>query len=200
LFNFNLRKESRPRRLWAVFFGYDNYMKNIMTDWRLPNLRNIAIRLLMVVMMVGVVLPSPALALNVGDTLKLGPITLMDGKVLTAADLAGKHVVLQIWASWCPYCHRQNLNLIQLARDTKGGNLVVLGVSIDKDPKAAAQYVQKHGLNFPVAMITPELDRAIGKRKGIPELYVLDPKGKVLQKDFGEMIDLDVFELDRFSK
>ena len=175
-------------------------MKNTLTDWRLPNLRNIAIRLLMVVMMVGIVLPSPAQALNVGDTLKLGPITLMDGKVLTAADLAGKHVVLQIWASWCPYCHRQNLNLIQLARDTKGGNLVVLGVSIDKDPNAAARYVQKHGLNFPVAMITPELDRAIGKRKGIPELYVLDPKGKVLQKDTGEMIDLDVFELDRFSK
>ena len=175
-------------------------MKNTLTNWRLPNLRNIAIRLLMVVMMVGVVLPSPALALNVGDTLKLGPITLMDGKVLTAADLAGKHVVLQIWASWCPYCHRQNLNLIQLARDTKGGNLIVLGVSIDKDPNAAARYVQKHGLNFPVAMITPELDRAIGKRKGIPELYVLDPKGKVLQKDTGEMIDLDVFELDRFGK
>jgi thiol-disulfide isomerase/thioredoxin len=200
LFKRQLIEKSRPRRLWAVFFGYDNHMKNTLTDWRLPNLRNIAIRLLMVVMMVGVVLPSPAQALNVGDTLKLGPITLMDGKLLTAADLAGKHVVLQIWASWCPYCHRQNLNLIQLARDTKGGNLVVLGVSIDKDPNAAAKYVQKHGLNFPVAMITPELDRAIGKRKGIPELYVLDPKGKVLQKDFGEMIDLDVFELDRFSK
>jgi peroxiredoxin len=89
---------------------------------------------------------------------------------------------------------------MQLVRDTKGGNLVVLGVSVDKDPKAAEQYAQKHGLNFPVAMITPELDRAIGKRKGIPELYVLDPKGKVLQKDTGEMIDLDVFELDRFSK
>jgi hypothetical protein len=29
---------------------------------------------------------------------------------------------------------------------------------------------------------------------------VLDPQGKVLQKDTGEMIDLDVFELDRFGK
>ena len=176
------------------------HMKNTLTLWRFPNLRIIATRLFMAAMIVGVAAPSPAQALNVGDTLKLGPITLMDGKVLTPEDLAGKHIVLQIWASWCPYCHRQNLNLIQLARDTKGGNLVVLGVSIDKDPKAAAQYVQKHGLNFPVAMITPELDRAIGKRKGIPELYVLDPKGKVLQKDTGEMIDLDVFELDRFGK
>ena len=176
------------------------HMKNTLTLWRFPNLRIIAIRLFMAALIVGVAAPSPAQALNVGDTLKLGPITLMDGKVLTPEDLAGKHIVLQIWASWCPYCHRQNLNLIQLARDTKGGNLVVLGVSIDKDPNAAAQYVQKHGLNFPVAMITPELDRAIGKRRGIPELYVLDPKGKVLQKDTGEMIDLDVFELDRFSK
>ena len=176
------------------------HMKNTLTLWRFPNLRIIAIRLFMVAMIVGVAAPSPAQALNVGDTLKLGPITLMDGKVLTPEDLAGKHIVLQIWASWCPYCHRQNQNLMQLARDTKGSNLVVVGLSIDKDPKAAAQYVQKHGLNFPVAMMTPELDRAIGKRKGIPELYVLDPKGKVLQKDTGEMIDLDVFELDRFGK
>lgn len=175
-------------------------MKKTLTHWFLPNLRTFAIRLLMAAVIVGVVMPSPAQALNVGDTLKLGPVTLMDGKVLTPEDLAGKHVVIQIWASWCPYCHRQNQNLMQLVRDTKGSNLVVLGVSVDKDPKAAAQYVQKHGLNFPVAMMTPELDRAIGKRKGIPELYVLDPKGKVLQKDTGEMIDLDVFELDRFSK
>jgi thiol-disulfide isomerase/thioredoxin len=175
-------------------------MKQTLSHRRLPNLRNIVIRFLMVIVIVIAALPPPAQALNVGDTVKLGPITLMDGKVLTPADLAGKHVVIQIWASWCPYCHRQNQNLMQLVRDTQGGNLVVLGVSVDKDPKAAAQYAQKHGLNFPVAMITPELDRAIGKRKGIPELYVLDPKGKVLQKDTGEMIDLDVFELDRFSK
>lgn len=175
-------------------------MKNILTDWRLSNLRNIAIRVLMAVMFVGIVLPFSAQALNVGDTLKLGAITLIDGKVLTQEDLAGKHVVVQVWASWCPYCHRQNQNLMQLVRDTKGSKLIVIGVSIDKDPKAAAQYVQKHGLNFPIAMMTPELDRAIGKRKGIPELYVLDPQGKVLQKDTGEMIDLDVFELDRFGK
>jgi thiol-disulfide isomerase/thioredoxin len=200
LFNFNLGKEIRPRKLRAVFFGYDQHMKKTLTHWLLPNLRTFSIRLLMAAVIVGVAMPSPAQALNVGDTLKLGSITLMDGKVLTPADLAGKHVVIQIWASWCPYCHRQNQNLMQLVRDTKGSNLVVLGVSVDKDPKAAALYVQKHGLNFPVAMITPELDRAIGKRKGIPELYVLDPKGKVLQKDTGEMIDLDVFELDRFSK
>jgi thiol-disulfide isomerase/thioredoxin len=200
LFKPNLGEESRPRKLRAVFFSYDEDMKHILTLWRFPNLRNIAIHLLMAAVIVGVAVPSPVHALNVGDTIKLGPITLMDGQVLTPADLAGKHVVIQIWASWCPYCHRQNQNLMQLVRDTKGGNLVVLGVSVDKDPKAAAQYVQKHGLNFPVAMITPELDRAIGKRKGIPELYVLDPKGKVLQKDTGEMIDLDVFELDRFSK
>ncbi|MFM7012677.1 MAG: TlpA disulfide reductase family protein, partial [Betaproteobacteria bacterium] len=152
-------------------------MKTLLIHWRFPNLSGIATRLLLAVAILAVVFPSPAQALNVGDTLKLGPITLMDGKVLTPADLAGKHIVIQIWASWCPYCHRQNKNLMQLVRDTKGGNLVVLGVSVDKDPNAAAQYVQKHGLNFPVAMMTPELDRAIGKRKGIPELYVLDPRG-----------------------
>jgi hypothetical protein len=49
-------------------------------------------------------------------------------------------------------------------------------------------------------MMTPALDKAIGKRKGVPELYVVDPSGKVVQKDWGEMIDLDVYDLADYTK
>jgi hypothetical protein len=49
-------------------------------------------------------------------------------------------------------------------------------------------------------MMTPELSKAIGKRRGIPELYVIDPAGKIVQKDYGEMIDLDIFDLAAYAK
>lgn len=139
-------------------------------------------------------------AIEVGDTLKIDNLTTIDGQTITQESLAGKHVVVQVWATWCPYCHRQNINLIELVKRTEGLPMQVIALSIDRKPAAVPPYVEKHGLNFPVAMMTPELEKAIGKRKGIPELYVVDPTGKVVQKDYGEMIDLDVWDLIDYVK
>jgi len=49
-------------------------------------------------------------------------------------------------------------------------------------------------------MMTPDLAKRFGKRRWIPELYVIDPKGKIIQKDMGQMIDLDVYDLARFAR
>jgi len=62
---------------------------------------------------------TAANAIDVGETLKIDKLETIDGKTLTQSDLAGKHLIVQVWATWCPYCHRQNLNLIELARKTR---------------------------------------------------------------------------------
>jgi thiol-disulfide isomerase/thioredoxin len=139
-------------------------------------------------------------ALGVGDHIKVDKFVTVEGRQFTASDLKGKYLVVQVWATWCPYCHRQNNNLKELVRRTQGGNLQVIGLSVDKRQETVQNYIKNHEINFPVGMMTPELDRAIGKRRGIPELYVIDPSGRVLQKDVGQMVDLDIFELARFNR
>jgi len=141
-----------------------------------------------------------AAAIEVGDELIIDQLQTIDGQVIDREALKGKYLVVQVWATWCPYCHRQNINLIELANRTKGKPLEIIALSIDRNPADVGPYVNKHGLNFPVAMMTPALSKAIGKRKGIPELYVVDPSGKVVQKDWGEMIDLDVYDLADYVK
>ncbi len=139
-------------------------------------------------------------ALGVGDHIKFDKFVTVEGRQFSSSDLKGKYLVVQVWATWCPYCHRQNINLKELVRRTQGGNLLVLTLSVDKRQETVQNYIKNHEINFPVGMMTPELDRAIGKRRGIPELYVIDPSGRVLQKDVGQMVDLDVFELARFNR
>jgi thiol-disulfide isomerase/thioredoxin len=139
-------------------------------------------------------------AIEVGDSLTIDHLETIDGQVLTRESLKGKYLVIQVWATWCPYCHRQNLNLIELANRTKGKPLEIIALSVDRNSALVPPYALKHGLNFPVAMMTPALDQAIGKRKGVPELYVVDPTGKVVQKDWGEMVDLDVYDLADYVK
>jgi peroxiredoxin len=139
-------------------------------------------------------------AIEVGDTLIIDQVTTIDGRVITAQDLKGKHVIVEVWATWCPFCHRQNQNLIKLVEMTQGMPLQVIGISIDKKQSDVEAYVEKNKINFPNAMMTPALSKAIGKRRGIPELYVVDPNGIVVQKDYGEMIDLDIFDLAEYAK
>lgn len=157
-------------------------------------------RILSILLLMFLLCAPLAHALSVGDQLKIDKLTTVEGKELTEKELGGKYLVVQIWATWCPYCHRQNANLKELVRRTEGGNLLVIGLSVDKKIDTVKNYVQKNEINFPIAMMTPELDRAIGKRRGVPEVYVIDPTGRIVQKDFGQMVDLDVFELARFNR
>jgi thiol-disulfide isomerase/thioredoxin len=143
---------------------------------------------------------APALALEVGDTVHLPAVQLLDGRTIPAGGFAGKPVVVEIWASWCPYCALQNPRLQQLYARTHASGLQMLAISIDKHPSDATAYLKKHGYTFPATMDSPALREALGKRRGLPELYVIDAKGRVVQKEVGEMLEDDVAALDRYAR
>ena len=77
--------------------------------------------------------------------------------------------------------------------------LNIITISIDKTVSSVQAYLAKNSYTFPVVMMTPELSKAIGKRRGVPEVYVLNQQGKVIQKDYGLMVDLDFFDLARYA-
>ena len=87
--------------------------------------------------------------------------------------------------------------LYDKTRDTE---LRIVTLAVDKDPENTRSYIEEHEVTFPVAMMTPEMASRIGKRRGIPELYVVDPSGIVVQKDYGQMVEADVAELIRYSR
>ncbi|SOY90022.1 TlpA family protein disulfide reductase [Cupriavidus taiwanensis] len=141
-----------------------------------------------------------AAALEVGDTVRLPEVRTLDGRTLSAAALAGKPLVVEYWATWCPFCAMQNPRLQKLYERTRGTPLQVLAISIDKDPREPADYMNKRGYTFPATMDSPALQAVFGKRKGLPELYVIDARGRVVQKEVGEMLEDDVAALERYAK
>jgi len=140
-----------------------------------------------------------AAALEVGDTVRLPEVRTLDGRTLSAAALAGKPLVVEYWATWCPFCAMQNPRLQKLYERTRGTPLQVLAISIDTDPREAADYMKKRGYTFPATMDSPALQAVFGKRKGLPELYVIDARGRVVQKEVGEMLEEDVAALERYA-
>lgn len=140
-----------------------------------------------------------AAALEVGDTVRLPDVQTLDGRTLPASALAGKPLIVEVWASWCPFCAMQNPRLQKLYERTRGTPLQVLTISIDKDPREASAYLKQRGYTFPATMDSPALQSAFGKRKGLPELYVIDARGRVVQKEVGEMLEEDMAALERYA-
>ena len=139
-------------------------------------------------------------ALEVGDRLVLATVTILDGQVRDQAYWNEKNTLVQVWATWCPFCSKQNAHLNQLIKDIPPNSLNILTISFDNNEELVHGYMKKNRYDFPVAMMTPALIDAIGKRRGVPELYILDKEGRVIQKDYGLMVDLDFFDLAKYAQ
>ena len=140
-------------------------------------------------------------AAKVGDVVAWRDVALLDGAVLSAATLVdGPPVVVERWASWCPFCKRQNPHLQALAERHRGA-LTVLALSIDKEPAKARAYMQEHGYTFAAAMASqagPDGERWFGKLEGLPEIFVVD-RGRIVFRELGEMFPEDLAALGRFA-
>ena len=126
-------------------------------------------------------------------------VQLVDGHVIKAADLEGRTVVVEFWASWCPFCAKQNPYIERLNRAHGGKDLVVLTFTLDQTDEAARKYLKNHGYTFAAARATHEIERRFGGRRSLPEVYVVDPKGRVVFREAGEMFEEDVAALARFA-
>jgi thiol-disulfide isomerase/thioredoxin len=143
---------------------------------------------------------SQAKALEVGDSLPLGQLLSIQGESFGPDQWSKRNTIVQIWATWCSYCRTQNKYLEQLRQKVPTEQLNIVTISIDRRAESVKDYMEKNQYTFSVVMMTPELAKAIGKRRGVPELYVVNPQGRVIQKDFGLMVDLDLAELARYAK
>lgn len=126
-------------------------------------------------------------------------VTLVDGRVLKAAELQRKTVVVQMWASWCPFCMKQNPHIQKLHEASRGTGLQVLTFTLDRTPQAAREYLDKRGYTFAAALASPQVEAWFGKRRTLPEVYVIDPSGRIVFREDGEMFPEDIAALARFA-
>jgi len=117
-------------------------------------------------------------------TLPAFAVTDLDGRPVTAGDLAGKAVLVEFWATWCPPCRGTLAWLGELQRK-HAGRLVVVAAAIESDEADVRRIRDELGLDLRVAMGTPEMARAFGDLSALPTLFVFDRDGKTRGSFFG---------------
>jgi len=101
------------------------------------------------------------------------------------ADLRGKVVVLNFWASWCPPCleETQSLNHLQQDIAAKGG--VVLGMSVDEDQAAYEKFLLDNHVVFPTYRDASKKSAAEYGTSMFPETFLIDREGRLARKIVG---------------
>jgi len=122
---------------------------------------------------------------GVGDTAPQFSITADNGRTITASNFGGRLLVLNFWATWCQPCVEEVPSLDQFAKQMEGSGVVVLGVSMDTNPTAYRAFLDRAHVSFMTARDpSAKISGDYGTFK-YPESYIIDAKGKVVQKIIG---------------
>jgi cytochrome c biogenesis protein CcmG/thiol:disulfide interchange protein DsbE len=114
--------------------------------------------------------------------------TTFDGQTISSADLLGKGIVLNFWASWCDPCRDEAALLEETWKREHGNDIVFIGLDyLDQEPAAKA-YLAEFGITYPNG---PDLQSAAARRygiKGVPETFFIDPQGKISDIVIGPIV------------
>jgi thiol-disulfide isomerase/thioredoxin len=135
-----------------------------------------------------------------GTRIDIPDIVQLDGTGVSAAYWYGKVLVVELWASWCPFCAKQNPLVDRLHRERSAQGLEVLALSIDRDADVAARYVRAHGYAFRAAMFDDRWTAALGRPRQIPAIWVIGRDGRLAYFEMREMFAEDIAELARFLR
>ena len=129
------------------------------------------------------------------EPLQVGAVSMqtLDGRTLSTGDWQGKVALVNFWATWCGPCREEIPHLIQL-QERYPDHLQVIGISTDEgDPANVAAFAEGMGVNYPIVMATPELNRQFPGVFALPTSFVVDPDARIVQTHVG-LISPAVFE------
>jgi cytochrome c biogenesis protein CcmG/thiol:disulfide interchange protein DsbE len=121
-------------------------------------------------------------AADLGFTLKD-----MNGADVRLADLKGKVVLLNFWATWCGPCRLEIPWFVELQEKYRDQGFRIVGISVDDPPEALPPFAKQFKINYPivVGLDREDVQKAYGPIFGVPITFIIDRNGRICKKHVG---------------
>lgn len=141
--------------------------------------------------------PSTATAVTTTTTAALTPVPegvlnadlqTLDGKSFQLADYAGKVVVLDLWATWCPPCRIEIPHLVELHKEFAAQGVEVIGLDVDPTETVddVNAFAREFGINYKLGWADRSVAIALmGDNGSIPQTFVITRDGRILKRFIG---------------
>ena len=132
---------------------------------------------------ISMLLATSAIAFDLKDTA---------GQPQRLADLKGKWVVVNFWATWCAPCVKEIPDFAAFAK-ANADKVRVIGIALDwdetgkreADERKVKSFAKKVGLIYPLVLGDEKSEKSFGKMKGLPTTIIYDRAGKVVFQKTG---------------
>jgi thiol-disulfide isomerase/thioredoxin len=114
-------------------------------------------------------------------------VTLTDGHVLTGEALRGKVVLVNFWATWCPYCRKEKPVIEEFWQNYRERGFEVVSISVDDPPAKIAAWMRDKGYVFPAAPTSASVAAAFGHVPSVPFSFVVDTEGRIRHTVKGQL-------------
>ena len=123
---------------------------------------------------------------------ELAPLQMqsLSGEIIDSKPLfAGKVVILNLWATWCPPCRQEMPDLVRLSEILPADKFIVVGLSVDNSLEDVKNFVAEQKVSFP--MFWDKGGKTIAgpvfKSFRFPETFILNREGIVVEKIAGTL-------------
>ena len=111
-----------------------------------------------------------------------------ENKAVSLSALRGKPVILNFWATWCPYCKDEMPLFDQLYKE-EGNNILFMMIDLtDGQNETVSQgqaYITSKGFSFPVYFDTKQEAIDAYGLNAIPQTYFIDKDGYIVKNISG---------------
>ncbi len=122
------------------------------------------------------------------------------GKEVKLSDYKGKVILLNFWATWCPPCRKELPDLSTLSGEYKDKNFKLIGVSVDDNQEVLNNFLKTNNLPYtilfePNVLVSKYMDAAGQNQNVVPQTYIIDKNGKVVEAIMGARSKADFISL-----
>src|SRR5436309_6597312 len=124
---------------------------------------------------------------NIGSRLPDFSMKDLQGREISSADLRGKVVLIDFWATWCQPCKKEMPGYQKLLDRYASRGFVVIGFKFDTmmDTEDPLLFAKKLGVRYPLAVASDDLKREFGGIEGLPTTMLYDRQGTLRKKIIG---------------
>ena len=119
--------------------------------------------------------------------------TTLAGDSVSTGALAGKVVLLNVWATWCAPCRAEIPYLQSLYEQHRAGGLEIIGVSVDArgQDEAIRVFAQEFRVTYPIWRDPDERVQSLYMALGVPSSYLIDRTGTLRWRRLGTIRESD---------
>lgn len=109
----------------------------------------------------------------------------INGDTVSLSDFRGQKVLIDFWATWCPPCLQELVEINHILNEFPGDHYTILLINVDNDIEAPIAYINKMGYSKMMVLHDNKgVAQSYGVR-GIPSLFLVNKEGQLIWSHVG---------------